>query len=346
MKKHFFIFHPLTIFICSLLALGLSLFLFLHWYFRITENVNAFTEKFQLNPEAVLAPHSWVIILSSSLLIGCIIVGLALIFTYYQKSIQLYYLQENFINNFTHELKTPLASIKLYLETFVKYPLSREKQLEFVNFMLKDTARLGDHVQQILLAGGLEHKRPERDFFEHVDIVQFIEKFIRNNHHLFTNVDNKLNNKLNFLPQVDATAPNNQSTNKHNNNHSIFLDINKSLFEILLMNLINNSFKHNQSLTPELTISFAVSRQSIWKNRASVSIIFSDNGVGVKKEELKKIFKKFYQGEKRKGTGLGLYICKQIVKIHQGHISASSAGPGCGAKFTLTFTTPCTGGRL
>src|SRR5689334_12473191 len=121
MKKPHPIFHPILIFIFSLIALCFSLSLYIHWYITITNNIDDFVKKFKIDKTLVNDPHSFMIILIISCLVGLIMIGLAIIFSYYHKSQQLYQSQENFINNFTHELKTPLASIKLYLETFFKY---------------------------------------------------------------------------------------------------------------------------------------------------------------------------------------------------------------------------------
>lgn len=346
MKKHFFILHPISIFVTSLLALGLALFFYLNWYFRLTTNVSNFVQRFNVNPEVILSPHSWVIILITSLLFGAILVGLAIIFIYNQKAIYLYSMQENFINNFTHELKTPIASIRLYLETFKKYDLPREKQLEFINFMLKDATRLSSHVQQILLVGGLESRfgRESWETLESLNILHVIEEFLRNNGHLFKHGEVTLENLATVTP--------------------VSL-INRSLFDILLMNLINNAFKHNHNKFIKVKI--------LLYNRKNILYInFEDNGIGIKKEEQEHVFKKFYlTGKKKnstnfpakevgptkgssnnsssdnssneklefesKGTGLGLYISKQIMKIHHGKIMVSSSGMGQGSIFTVSL---------
>ncbi|MBF0314802.1 MAG: HAMP domain-containing histidine kinase [Oligoflexia bacterium] len=327
MKTNFFILQPLVIFIFSIVALVLSLTLFLHWYFRMTSEFNQFIGKFKISPDVFWAPHSWVIIVITSVLLGCILVGLAIIFTYYQKTIQLYTLQESFINNFSHELKTPIASIKLYLETINKYNLPREKQLEFVSFMLKDTSRLSEHVQQILLAGGLEQRQSYKATNTiSTDITNFIREFLKSNAHLFNNA------KIEMIDKSLVTTP-------------IIMQINPTLFETLLMNLITNAIKHNHQAVPRLQITLS-------QNKKITEITFSDNGLGLKKEEQKHIFQKFYQIDRKtttntygthspnknpKGSGLGLYITKQITKIHFGKITASSPGLEQGTTFVLHF---------
>lgn len=304
--------HPIFIFIFSLVALCLSLFLYIHWYLKITENIDAFVTKFKIEREMVFDPQSFLIIFITSFLVGCIIVGLAIIFSYYHKSMQLYRLQENFINNFTHELKTPLASIKLYLETFLKYQLDPAEQKKFIHYMLKDTERLSEHVNQILQLANIENKNVNYQI-EEIDIEKAIETFLQQNYHLFENGDIIVKN-LSPVP--------------------IIFPLNISLFEILLMNLLTNAFKYNFQ-RPSINIELS-------KKGNTVILSFEDNGIGLDTKHYKKIFKKFYQVGQAdnctaQGSGLGLYLSQQVVKFHKGKIRVESPGNNQGCKFILSF---------
>ena len=126
-------FHPIIILILSILAVGLSLFLYIYWYVEASAGLQSVIKRANLDPEQVLAPQTWVVILVLSILVGIILLGFFIIFVYHQKTIQLYRLQRNFIGNFTHELRTPVASMKLYLETLRKYELSREEELKYLD---------------------------------------------------------------------------------------------------------------------------------------------------------------------------------------------------------------------
>ncbi|MBF0297840.1 MAG: HAMP domain-containing histidine kinase [Oligoflexia bacterium] len=335
MKRPFIIFSPIVIFIFSLLALCASQFLFLHWYFRVTNALSDFIIKFHLGENVIMAPRTWVIVLISSILIGLIVAGLVLTFTYYQKSIQLYHLQENFINNFTHELKTPLASIKLYLETFVRHELKREKQLEFIKFMLKDTKRLSDHVNQILEAGALESKNRNNNYsMEQVNIKQFILDFINCNKHIFQ--EGKIEVFTEATELTEATEVIEASEASETRDIPDYV-INKSLFEMLLMNLIGNAYKYNQQ--KEISVKIKISRDKYY-----LYLSFIDNGIGIGKKDIKHIFKKFYQPVGTinnsgvvKGSGLGLYISQQIVKMHKGDIEVKSAGEQMGSEFIISL---------
>lgn len=98
--------------------------------------------------------------------------------------IQLYRLQQNFINGFTHELKTPIASLQLFLETFSRHELERTEQLRYLEYMKRDTKRLSDNVNRILQLGRLEARDVKAEFRDE-DVVSVINDFIKNTPHLF-----------------------------------------------------------------------------------------------------------------------------------------------------------------
>jgi signal transduction histidine kinase len=254
--------------------------------------------------------------ITTAILVLGIIVGLVVIFTYYQKTIQLYRLQENFINNFTHELKTPLASIRLYLETFKKYDVSKEEREKFIDYMLKDSSRLDNYVNQILQVGNIENK--EKNYKkEWKDLRILTNEFLENNYHLFT--EGKISIKGDIKEEL-----------------MYFVD--RQLFEMLLMNLMSNSLRYNESMEKYLEISFKIEGKNL-------CIGFKDNGIGLLSKNKKKIFKKFYQVGKAenctaKGTGLGLYLVQQITKIHGGKIKAESKGVGTGSTFNVYLPFP------
>ena len=316
MKKHLFIFHPITIFVSSIIAVVTSYFVYLRWYIKVIGNIDDFALRFGVDQKVVADPYSLFMIITTSILLGGIIIGLIIIFTYYQKTIQLYRLQENFINNFTHELKTPLASIRLYLETFKKYEVTKEERDKFIDYMLKDSNRLDNYVNQILQVGNIENK--EKNYKkELVDLKTLLSDFLEHNHHLFT--EGKISFNNNFDDQL-------------------IYPVEKRLFEMLLMNLISNAFRYNDKKEKLLDISFQ-------KESKTLHLFFKDNGMGLHSKYKKRIFKKFYQVGKSedctaKGTGLGLYLVQQIAKIHRGKIKVESLGKGSGTTFILSLPFP------
>ena len=115
--------HPLFIFTCSTLALAASLLITVQWYMEITAGLEIVVKRFNINPELILPSKTGMILLVLTALITVVLTGILLAYIYYQKTVDLFRLQHNFIYNFTHELKTPVTSLKIYLETFKKYDL-------------------------------------------------------------------------------------------------------------------------------------------------------------------------------------------------------------------------------
>jgi len=311
MNRPNWLIHPVFILVSSILALVLSLFLYIYWYIEISSGLRSIIDRFNLDTGQFLTSQTWVVILVLTVLVGVIIMGIFIIFVYNLKTLRLYRLQHNFINNFTHELKTPVTSLKLYLETFLKHELSREDQLKYTQYMLSDTGRLSNDINRILNLAQIESKN-YAEAFALQNLPEAIEQFYHNNSHLFRDCDIKIH-----LPDQ----------------HSYFYRIIPSMFEMLLMNLFTNALKYNDSAIPEIEISFH-------EQRKKMIIRFQDNGIGIAKGELKKIFKKFYQigrsdDMSAKGSGLGLYLVDHIAKIHKGKIIAQSDGHGKGAVFSL-----------
>ena len=308
MIKSRWFYHPFSIFIFSLIALGSSLIIYIRSYLRVNAALQEVILKYNLSTNRMLDSETWVLILVLSLLVAVILAGLLIIYIYYQKVIQLYRLQQNFINGFTHELKTPIASLQLFLETFSRHELPRDEQVKYLEFMKRDTKRLSENVNRILNLGRLEDRNFKADFIDQ-DLVVLIEHFLNNTPHLFEE------GKVTFQTDVK----------------SLILPIDSALFEMLLMNLITNALIYNKAKekTVELHLSYS-------KDRKSIFLDVEDNGMGLEKNDTKKIFKKFYQvGKSTKGSGLGLYIVQNIARLHKGEISAFSNGVGNGSVFRL-----------
>ncbi len=313
MKRSIWFLHPVAIFVFSIIALGLSLFLYIYWYVEVSTGLKAVIEKTNLDPEQFVAWQTWVVIMVLSILVGIILVGIFMIFAYQRKTLSLYRSQYNFINSFTHELKTPTTSLRLYLETFLRHELPRDKQLKYLEYMLADVERLSDNINGILDLARIEAKIFGGEFVV-VDVVEEVEDFCRKNEQLFRGGDLIINEQQ---------------------RRRYYCSINRGLFQMLLMNLLSNAIRHNENDRPRITISFSQSEKN-------VQICFVDNGIGFEKSQVKKIFQKFFQIERAGlryagGTGLGLYMVEQVVRFHKGRITAQSDGLGKGAKFTLSL---------
>jgi signal transduction histidine kinase len=304
-------FHPILILVFSIVALATSLFLYIYWYIEVSAGLRKIVLELNLDPRQVLESQTWVVIMVLSILVGIILMGIFIIFVYHHKVLQLYRMQRNFINNFTHELKTPVTSLKLYLETFEKHELLRKDQIKYIDYMIQDVTQLSDNISRILNLARIESKSYGGKFVI-LDVAEAIEKFYKNNVHLFRGCKVGIHNPA---------------------DQSFLCSLNLSLFEMFLMNIMTNAIKYNNSKEPEIDISFVL-------KRGRLNILFKDNGIGIESKDLKKIFKKFYRAETSykispRGSGLGLYLAKSMAAIHKGRLMAESRGIGKGSVFTL-----------
>jgi two-component system phosphate regulon sensor histidine kinase PhoR len=303
--------HPIMIFVSSIVAVGLSLILYIHWYLEVSTGLKRVIQSAGLDHDQILAPQTWLVILVLSILVGIILMGIFTIFVYNQKTIQLYRLQRNFISNFTHELKTPVTSLKLYLETFRKHELAREDQLKYIGYMVQDADRLSESIGRILSLAKIKRGIYE-DRFVTEDLVQVVERFYEKNRDLFGRCAVTIHNP---------------------SGKSFPYPISLVLFEMLLMNLFTNAIKYNEADVPRLDVRFEPRGRGL-------HVRFEDNGIGIPRSEVKKIFKKFYQigrsdDMSAKGTGLGLHLVEGIARIHKGRVIAESSEGEKGSVFSL-----------
>lgn len=322
MIRYRWITNPLTVFIFSLIALGSSLWLYIHSYLQVNDAFNEFVKKRNLDPSPLLETETWVMILIVSILVALIVIGVVIIFVYYQKMIQLYRMQQNFINGFTHELKTPITSLRLFLDTFSRHKLDEESQKKYLRYMIRDTERLSVNVNQILNLARLEDKKYEPSW-ESGDIHKFLEQWLESSDHWEEGADVILN------PLDEASreaAP-------------LLVKYDVNLLPLVFMNLVNNALTYNRSERPRVEI-------TVKDKGKQVQISFKDNGIGIPKAYAKKVFLKFFQvGKSGKGSGIGLYLVQTVMKFHKGSISLFSEGEDEGSTFILLLP-KVLGGKL
>ncbi len=219
---------------------------------------------------------------------------------------------DTFINAVTHELKTPIASIRLYLETMQKRPLPEERRQEFYSIMRDDCDRLLATVEQVLRASGTRGRKLD---FELVDLPQLVGEcvdLVRLRHHL----DRA---SVEFQKQVETAE---------------ILGDSEEL-RAAVTNLLDNAIKYSAN-DPHVEV---VCEKP---DDQHVLVRVKDQGEGISKKELKRIFGRFYRipgsmARRVKGTGLGLFIVRSVVKRHGGKAYAESPGVGLGSTFTLRF---------
>jgi two-component system, OmpR family, phosphate regulon sensor histidine kinase PhoR len=283
------------------------------WYMEITSGLELVIKRFNINPDLIFPSKTGMILLVLTALIFVVLTGISLAYIYYQKTLDLFRLQHNFIYNFTHELKTPVTSLKIYLETFTKHNLETKDIKKYSGYMLEDINKLTENINSILNLAKIESRSYGSELTNESPTL-LVEDFCEKNAKLFHNC------------RIVIDDPKTEN---------FICPVNIFLFEMLLMNIISNAIKYNESENPVVKISFHYLKHTIL-------IKFIDNGIGIEKKEIRKVFRKFYQtkrGEKGEveGSGLGLYLVFNIARIHDWKISASSAGLGKGAMFTLVI---------
>jgi signal transduction histidine kinase len=254
-----------------------------------------------------------VILIVGILLFALIIAGLIVYTVFLVLEIKRNEDHDTFINAVTHELKTPLASIRLYLDTLKARPVSDPQRQEFYDVMLADVERLHHTVDQVLKAGVAREKQ-RRATRTPLDIGLLARECVdlaATRHHL----------------QPGAIAL------EAHDGASLIVRGDVEELRTVITNLLDNAVKYSGS-DVRVTVSLAApSPDTIW-------IRVQDRGVGIPRKQLKRIFNRFYRVQTRgirqvKGTGLGLYIVRAIARAHGGRVFAQSEGEGRGATFTV-----------
>jgi two-component system sensor histidine kinase SenX3 len=224
--------------------------------------------------------------------------------------------QDSFLNAVTHELKTPIASIRLYLETLQRRPLEEPQRQEFYKIMLSDSDRLLATVEQVLKAGqlGQRHRQQNRTVINLESLVADCIAITLQRHHL--------------PPESIVLEPTPGAVPLHT------LGIAEDL-RTAVINVLDNAVKYSPDGV-HIRCALAITRYT-W-----VTLSIADTGVGIPQNQLKRIFNRFYRVPGRytvkiKGTGLGLFLVRNIARQHGGEATATSPGPNQGTTITLTF---------
>lgn len=247
------------------------------------------------------------------ILFGVLIAGLVVNTIFLVREIRRNEQQDSFLNAITHELKTPIASIRLYLETLEKRPLEENQRREFYRIMLEDTDRLLGTVEQVLKASEIRHASGKQNWQE-VDFAAVVRDALglaRLRQHLSEDA-------MYFGSEPDS---------------GITVMGNVEELRTAVFNLFDNAIKYSGEKKKIVVDLLA-------PNIDTVALRVCDHGVGIQSKELKRIFKRFYRAPNPvtkdvKGTGLGLFMVRSIARRHGGDAFAESAGEGLGSTFTL-----------
>jgi two-component system, OmpR family, sensor histidine kinase SenX3 len=263
-----------------------------------------------------------------------IIAGLVLNTIFLVREIRRNEQHDSFINAVTHELKTPIASIRLYLQTLQRREVSEEQRRDFYELMLLDTERLLHTVEQVLKAGEAAHRKssPQRLPVEFNLLVRECLELARTRHHL-QETDLQYRELLSSETAAPATSVTTHSSSTAQNGTPALVLGDPEELRTAVSNLLDNAVKYSPN-----GVHISVELEA--RNEKRVVLRVRDAGVGIPEHELKRIFKRFYRVTQRslsqvKGTGLGLFIVRSIARKHGGRVFAQSDGAGKGTTVTL-----------
>ena len=254
------------------------------------------------------------------LLVGIIsfavlIAGLALNMAFLIREIRRNEQHDAFIHAVTHELKTPLASITLYLQTLKQREVEPAKQHEFIDTMLADSVRLQSTIDQVLLAGKTSNARRLSNPTQ-LDLSEVVGECVvvaGKRHHL-------LNGEVELVDRLPSGED------------AVVMGDREEL-EAAVANLIDNAIKYSGERVQ-------VGVELVKHGARKVAITVKDQGMGITGNELKNVFRRFYRvpgtwSSRVRGTGLGLSIVRSVARRHGGRAYAESGGAGKGSQFTL-----------
>lgn len=258
--------------------------------------------------ELLVRGAGWSDLVQGLLLLSILLAGVYALFLFWRRQSRLYQQQREFITQVTHELKSPLASIQLHLETIRLRRPPEERLSAFVETMLDDTRRLQSQIDNLLLMARLEQRRRPSDLRE-IDLSAFVARYLDENR-------DRLPPGTRLEMQVEA---------------DIRAAVEPDEMGTVLRNLLENAVLYSPGL-PEIVV------RLVREGRYAVLSV-EDHGQGVSREQLKKIFQRFYRVEQPndriRGTGLGLYIVQTVAKNCGGSVAAESAGSGRGCTITM-----------
>jgi two-component system, OmpR family, sensor histidine kinase SenX3 len=285
-------------------------------YFFIALGVCLVTLAIALNVSwVVLNLREFAMLIFGVVVFLLIIAGVVLNTIFLVREIRRNEQHDSFMNAVTHELKTPIASIRLYLETLQTRQVDDAKREEFYRIMLEDNDRLLHTVEQVLRASRTGHKRRKLH-----DAVINLGELVRETLDLARKRAHLDERALRYREVLWNDEP-------------ALVRGDADELRAAVSNLIDNAIKYSDK---EIDIQVELSAM----DDKEVQIRVTDRGIGIPRAEINQIFKRFYRVPLRmavriKGTGLGLFIVRSVVKNHGGKTFAESAGEGLGSTFTI-----------
>jgi len=306
-KQHSLLYH-IFVFVLAQIAWLMLLGIWIYWYvsnYIIFEKVGD-----QLSPQIIYEELNVLAFVGGIILLVSISFGMSMTFRHLNIQLKLTRLYDNFIANITHELKSPLSSIQLYLETLLTRDVPVEKRREFYELMIKDAGRLKNLIDSILEISALEQKKVAHEYhiYKMGELINSVVLASKEQFKLY-------GDEIVIHGQTDCECV-----------------VDKAALKIVIDNLVDNAIKYSTE-KPRILI-------RIFANQKYFILEFEDNGIGIPLKEQKKVFSKFYRIYNKdipnvKGTGLGLYWVREIIRNFGGNISLSSEGKYKGCAFRI-----------
>ncbi|PLX96146.1 MAG: sensor histidine kinase [Desulfuromonas sp.] len=302
------IFHPLIAFIGIQLLWIFLLISWIYWFLGRHQQLKELASRYQT--EHLAQPTDWLILAEGIVLLVAILVGVYVIFLYWRRQASLNRAQSKFISQVSHELKSPLASIQLHLETIEMRNPEPDQLQHFVRLMQEDTDRLNGLITNLLTAGRLEHKE-DRLSLQQDNLSRMITDYLVEKKRTFPG-----EGSLTWEIEPDLPAR-----------------FDRELLEIVLRNLLENAILYADG-PPRVNI-------RLRRDGDKALLTFSDQGQGIDPRYRKKVFRMFYRirrsGKTIRGSGIGLFIVRSIIRRHGGDIWLDSRGRGQGTTFHITL---------
>jgi len=300
------LFHPLITFIVIQLIWILLLVFWIYWFLGRHQQLKDLANKYQV--EWLPATGDWLILTEGILLLVAILVGVYVIFLYWRRQASLNRSQRHFINQVTHELKSPLASIQLHLETIQMRQPNPQQLQQFVSTMQGDAERLNSLINNLLTAGKIEHRGAELNL-QQGNLSKMVESYLLREKEKFPK-----EGELSWTIEPGLTAR-----------------FEADAFETVMRNLLENAILYADS-PPIVEI-------NLTRDGETAHLRFIDQGDGIPAKYQKKVFQIFYRirhsGKTIPGSGLGLFIVRNVIRLHRGKVWIDSPGKGKGTTFHL-----------
>lgn len=303
MKSRRPLFNPIVAFVGLQILWVLVLLGWIGWFMGRHRQLRELAERY--SPELAGSRIDWFILVEGILLLVAILAAAYVIFIYWRRQIALNRDQRNFIAQVTHELKSPLASLQLHIETLRRHQVAPEHLARFLDAMQSDIKRLDNLTSNLLTVNRLEHKGLKLSL-KPGNLSATTENYFRDLMYALPRAGKmSLDIEPNLLARFDPESLN-----------------------TVYRNLLENALLYSDQ-PPDI-------RVRLWREGRHIRFCLEDNGRGLAAEELRRVFKMFYRVQKTghtvRGSGLGLFIVRAIIRMHKGKVWLESDGPGKGTR--------------